>query len=139
MRKQVHKIVHTMFLIAIFWLLLNFSAGMMCFWYGDTDPWDYAYAFTGITQLYVLLECRFPSVLYSVPYYCISVPLFFLLLWYWLRKPTMFKAFFLLSVGPIWGLVFTSHIVVAYFSLWWFCLFFSLGLAWKIGVLVHRH
>lgn len=140
MRKYSLKVncLHTVFQIAVLWLLLNFSVGMMSLWYGHTDPWDYVYAFTGISQIYVLLKCSFPSNLYSVPYYCISVPLFFLLLWFWLRKPTIFKAFFLLAVGPVWGFVFTSHIVVASFSFLWFCLFLSLGFAWKIGSYVYQ-
>lgn len=141
MRKHILKVncLHTLFLITLLWLLLNFAAGVLTLWVGRTGLWDVVYSFSGIGQVYFLMEDSFPPELYSVPYYCISVPLFFLLLWYRLRKPTIFKAFFLLAVGPIWGLFFTIHIVTAYFSFWWFCLFLSLGLAWKIGCLVYRH
>lgn len=134
MRKHILKVnyLHALFLVAVLWLLLNFSAGIMTLKYGPTSLWDVVYSFSGIGQVYFLMEDSFPPELYSVPYYCISVPLFALLLWYWLRKPTIFKAFFLLAVGPIWGLFFTIHIVTAYFSFWWFCLFISVGLAWEI-------
>lgn len=113
----MHKIkpLRILLLIAAFWLLINLFWGLLLGVYPRHSWQEVLCAFSGRALAAFLtggaLQCIFLCVW--------SVPFGVVLLYYWLKKPTLFKAFLLAALGPYLGMLFFIKYPIFIASIFW--------------------
>lgn len=123
-----------MALILLFWFLLNLSAFLFALWVSPHLEWRLLSYFIGLEQLYYIIYGKLPYMLLSLPHYIFSIPLGALLLYVWLKKPTVFKAFLLVGLGSFVNFfAFVNYFFFIYSVIGFFiCLVVGIALQWAL-------